>query len=113
MTLTEWIFSKLPTIDKDDPYYRDIIEQAKKLEKDQTMDVCCQCGSKGNELKQINQDNYMTRGSTALVRVTLSQTEISDEEIAKSMSRYNITDFGQMAAYVTGAKWYREQLKKR
>jgi hypothetical protein len=37
--------------------------------------------------------------------------EISDEEIEKSMRTYNITDFGQMAAYITGAKWYREKLK--
>jgi stress response protein SCP2 len=41
------------------------------------------------------------------------EMEISDEEIEKSMRRYNITDFGQMAAYVTGAKWYREKLKQR
>jgi len=41
----------------------------------------------------------------------LPQQEISDEEIKKSMREYNITDFGQMAAYITGAQWYREQLK--
>ncbi|MEY4571427.1 MAG: hypothetical protein RLZ10_631 [Bacteroidota bacterium] len=41
------------------------------------------------------------------------EMEISDEEIEKSMRRYNITDFGQMAAYVVGAKWYREKLKQR
>lgn len=29
------------------------------------------------------------------------------------MRRYNITDFGQMAAYVVGAKWYREQIKNK
>jgi len=39
--------------------------------------------------------------------------EISDEEIKKSMREYNITDFGQMAAYITGAQWYREQLKQK
>ena len=37
MTLTEWIFSKLPTIDKDDPYYRDIIEQANQMEMQRIM----------------------------------------------------------------------------
>ena len=39
--------------------------------------------------------------------------EISDDEIEKSMRRYNITDFGQMAAYITGVKWYREKLKNK
>lgn len=38
--------------------------------------------------------------------------EISDDEIKSSMRRYNIIDFGQMAAYVTGAKWVLEQIKK-
>lgn len=32
------------------------------------------------ELEQINQDNPVTKGSTALVKVTSPQTEISDEE---------------------------------
>jgi hypothetical protein len=38
--------------------------------------------------------------------------EISEDDIQKSMRRYNITEFGQMAAYVTGAKWAIEQLKQ-
>lgn len=37
---------------------------------------------------------------------------ITDEEITKSARRYNITDFGQMSAYVVGAKWVIENLKK-
>lgn len=37
--------------------------------------------------------------------------KISEDDIQKSMRRYNITEFGQMAAYVTGAKWVIEQLK--
>ena len=40
-----------------------------------------------------------------------SQAEISDEEIKKIMRSYNITDFGQMSAYVVGAKWVIEKLK--
>ena len=39
--------------------------------------------------------------------------EISEDDIQKSMRRYNITEFGQMAAYVTGAKWAIEQLKNK
>lgn len=44
---------------------------------------------------------------------TNKMVEISDDEIEKSMRKFNITDFGQMSAYVVGAKWYREQLKQR
>jgi hypothetical protein len=38
-TAVEWLFEKLPTIDKYDPYYADIIKQAKELEKQQIMDA--------------------------------------------------------------------------
>lgn len=34
MTAVEWLCSKLPTIDNNDPYYRDIFEQAKQMEKE-------------------------------------------------------------------------------
>jgi hypothetical protein len=34
-TAVEWLFEKLPTIDKCDPYYADIIQQAKEMEKEQ------------------------------------------------------------------------------
>ena len=32
-TAVEWLFEKLPTIDKYDPYYADIFQQAKAMEK--------------------------------------------------------------------------------
>jgi hypothetical protein len=32
-TAVEWLMDKLPTIDKYDPYYEDIIQQAKAMEK--------------------------------------------------------------------------------
>lgn len=75
------------------------------------------------ELEQINQDNPVTRGSTALVRVTSSQT-ISDEEIEKeSYIKFPILTYSVMEghddlnrhlrdSWVEGIKWYREQLKK-
>ena len=34
-TAVEWLFEKLPTIDKYDPYYSDIFQQAKAMEKEQ------------------------------------------------------------------------------
>lgn len=39
--------------------------------------------------------------------------ELSDEEINKAIHKYHIMDFGQMAAFQCGAKWYREQLKSK
>ena len=80
MTLTEFIFNKLPTIDKDDPYYQDIIEQAKQIEKSKEF--------------------------------TSSQTEISDEEIEKFASDFYDSN-GSESIFIMGAKWYREQLKKK
>jgi hypothetical protein len=32
-TAVDWLVDKLPTIDWDDPYYRDILKQAKEMEK--------------------------------------------------------------------------------
>jgi hypothetical protein len=64
------------------------------------------------ELEQINQDNPITRGSTALVRVTSSQTEISDEEIEKFASDFYDSN-GSESIFIMGAKWYREQLKNK
>lgn len=42
-----------------------------------------------------------------------SQVEVTDDEIQKSMFKYNITDFGQMAAYQVGAKWAIEKFKQK
>ena len=38
-TAVEWLFEKLPTIDKYDPYYADIFHQAKAMEKEQIIDA--------------------------------------------------------------------------
>jgi aminoglycoside phosphotransferase family enzyme len=38
-TAVEWLMDKLPTIDKYDPYYKDIIQQAKEMEKEQIIDA--------------------------------------------------------------------------
>jgi hypothetical protein len=36
-TAVEWLIDRLPTIDKNDPYYEDIIQQAKAMERNQIM----------------------------------------------------------------------------
>ena len=38
-TAVEWLFEQLPTIDKYDPFYADIINQAKAMEKEQIFDA--------------------------------------------------------------------------
>ena len=38
-TAVEWLMDKLPTIDKYDPYYEDLIQQAKAMEKEQIQDA--------------------------------------------------------------------------
>ena len=38
-TAVEWLMDKLPTIDKYDPYYEDIIQQALAMEKEQIVDA--------------------------------------------------------------------------
>jgi hypothetical protein len=79
--------------------------------------------------EQINQNNPVTRGSTALVRVSKStsyQTEISDEEIKKAGEEWchsvgedgfvnsgDDYDIHELPAFIAGAKWYREHLKQR
>ena len=72
--------------------------------------------------EQINQNNPVTRGSTALIRVskpTSSQTEISDEEIfyqKQVMNPYPSNEHSYTAwekGFMDCAKWYREQIKKK
>jgi hypothetical protein len=93
--------------------------------------------------EQINQDNPVARGSTALVRFTSSQTEIPDagKDTADYIDRHIIESMKELARegfkpqvseisdeeiekyakqnafqyyeFITGAKWYREQLKQR
>jgi len=54
-TAVEWLLTYLPQIDYgNDPYYRDIIEQAKEMEKQQIIDAH---GSKQYH-KSINGEQY-------------------------------------------------------
>ena len=50
-TAVEWLFEKLPTIDKYDPYYADIFQQAKAMEKNQIMKTFDDCGNWEYECK--------------------------------------------------------------
>lgn len=129
MTAVEWLLNRYVETNK--IVSSDVLE-AKEMEKQQIIDafgVGCHLeskrligyhdvaeqyytstyGSNGSELKQIDQTNPVTRGSTALVNVTSSQT-ISDEEIEKEASR--IHGVGSMF-WEEGAKWYRDQLKSK
>ena len=117
-TAVEWLFQKLWDEPKDKFTWYALREKAIQMEKEQ-VELRYKDGtpmrkynsSKLQELKQINQDNPITRGSTALVRVTSSQTEISDEEIEKFASDFYDSN-GSESIFIMGAKWYREQFKK-
>lgn len=100
MTAVEWLFEKLPTIDKYDPYYSDIIKQAKEMEKQQERDAC------GLALSKL------------LYKQALN-SEISDEEIEKQAYQFRLdyesvgTSEFEVSAFIMGMKKYREQLKNK
>ena len=56
-TAVEWLYEQLPTIDKYDPYYADIITQAKEMEKEQIIDAYQQA-EKDNGKDFLNGDLY-------------------------------------------------------
>lgn len=100
--------------------------------------ICKHCGKEKfmhHELQQINQDNPVTRGSTALVptscqteisddrtklhwktSLVIHTPEISDEEIEKAMWEHFSDEYADMwserLAFRLACKWFREQLKK-
>ena len=59
LTAVEWLFEKLPTIDKYDPYYADIFQQAKAMEKEQMIEAvnygCSDWGSVKNAEQYYNE----------------------------------------------------------
>ena len=61
-TAVEWLVDRLPTIDKNDPYYEDIIQQAKAMEKEQIVDAFVECWKEnmpeGYECKQSAEQYY-------------------------------------------------------
>jgi len=56
-TAVEWLLEQLPTIDKYDPYYANIINQAKAMEKEQIINAWI---ATDNELQRIAAEQYYT-----------------------------------------------------
>ena len=53
-TAVEWLFEQLPTIDKYDPYYADIITQAKEMEKEQMIKFAEFVATYSDKNKNVN-----------------------------------------------------------
>jgi hypothetical protein len=56
----EWLMDKLPTIDKYDPYYEDIIQQAKAMEKEQIIEAYEQGESEWTPFEFKTAQDYYT-----------------------------------------------------
>jgi hypothetical protein len=59
-TAVEWLFEKLPTIDKYDPYYADIFQQAKEKEREQIIEYakfCIHCDR--NKLPLLDFEGFL------------------------------------------------------
>ncbi len=121
MTAVEYLIEQLPirvlnSLQKE-------IEQAKQMEKEQIInaniagvDVVIEkkrfiigeqyynetYGSKGNDERIVDTNKTIT-----------SQTEISDEEIEKAGIELSKQGVDLDYKWIMGAKWYREQLKKK
>jgi hypothetical protein len=124
-TAVEWLFDKLWDTPKDKFTWYAILEQAKEMEKQQIIDVFgvgCHLESKRligyhDVAEQHYNETYGSKGSDNSPKVEnkdsfgeiSSQTEISDEEIEE----YAKQNAFQYYEFITGAKWYREQLKSR
>jgi hypothetical protein len=104
MTSIDWLIKKIESFGIDTKFISESINEAKEMHYKELMGSM----QRGMELQEKENNRIGFRERNGL----LPQQEISDEEIKKSMFRYNITDFGQMAAYITGAQWYKEQLKQ-
>jgi hypothetical protein len=131
MTSIEWLVEQLWNYSEPSLTNKILIDKAKEMHKQEIIEAHGEEQSylqydgswKRMNGEQYYQETFVSKGSDDHISdiskmvedstVMLPQQEISDEEIEKSMRKYNITDFGQMAAYITGAKWYREQLKQR
>jgi uncharacterized protein YjgD (DUF1641 family) len=134
MTAVELLVSKIAS-KIDDKYYsnqQDIteyVEQAKQLEKQQIIDAYMarmDITDKEAVAKIIGEEYYTStygsKGNDEHIvdtnEMISSQTEISDEEIEKGAINFCIKNVDEEAMawhdiFVTSAKWYREQLKKK
>jgi len=57
-TAVEWLIEQLPTIDKYDPYYADIINQTKEMEKEQIKDAYWSSYKEGQYSGDKTADEY-------------------------------------------------------
>ena len=57
-TAVEWLLEELPTINKHDPYYANIINQAKEMEKEQIVDAYWDSYKEGQYSGDKTADEY-------------------------------------------------------
>lgn len=60
-TAVEWLMQQLPTIDKYDPYYQNLFNQAKEMERQQIMNAFTQGDIFGSDYfdgVNITEENY-------------------------------------------------------
>ena len=97
-TAVEWLIEQ---IKKEHPFWTDIFEQAKEMERQQIIEAYDKCYQDlSNTQKEV--DKLATYVSE------LPQTEISDEEIWKAS--YQEATFAP--SFIRGIEWYREKLKQ-
>lgn len=117
MTAVDYLIEQLQAPCRGIPSH--IIEQAKKMEKQQIINAHISgYDSSGESAEDYYQYYYGSKGSdeTKVVEfdhlkkeITSSQTEISDEEIEEASNKA----YWVKGGFMKGAKWYREQLKKK
>ena len=133
MTAVEWLIEQI----KNDQNQKalsakewiKVIEQAKQMEKEQIEDAHIE-GQRvfdkhphtqwtNDQAEHYYAETYGSKVSDTpqatpqvTPQVTSSQTEISDEEIEKYASDFYDNN-GSESIFILGAKWYREQLKKK
>lgn len=124
-TAVEWLKKELE--EYGDPQYceltwnelDELCEQAKEMEKQQIIDIVEKSRATGLTAEYL----LLTYGSDEIeksekpINLTSSQTEISDEEIKEVAYRYKEDELEDTweagISFMDGAKWYREQLKKK
>ena len=114
-TSAEWLFSNLWNTTKDKFTWYAILEQAKEMEKQQIIDAHISgYDSSGESANDYYDFYYGSKGSDDSPKVENKDSfgEISDEEIEDVAWEKFITDSGRFW-FISGAKWYREQLKQR
>lgn len=114
MTAVEWVVEQVEDFIGLIPV--DIIEQAKEMEKQMVIDIIEKSRATGLTAEYL----LLTYGSKGIdtphvtPQVTpqvTSQTEISDEEIENYLAEAG-HPLSYDNAFIDGAKWYREQLKR-